>query len=244
MRTSIIFCFCICLVIFQSCEKSIVNDDPCSIHNTNNITFEICDGGFLVQDSIQDQIQVTGKYDAERGLMINQNSFHNFHYCSKELSPDSLYLMVSLQYALETNNFSIPTLELQFRYAESRSNLQAASDSTFIYKDNLVLFNQLSKNNWDTKSFSDEYECNQVLVVLPDNNVPWGDMHLGAFNNYGFYFDWENFRITAINYDSSLEQIEFSANFNVSMKVLSCGFAEFYYIKNAELTTTINSCHK
>jgi len=228
----------LCIVSCQKQDKELLNNcEDSNLYNMLCLDVNPVSYG----DFITDSTRVGGRLDEDRGLIVFDpnvvNIENHFNYCNDTLSSDSIRVVASLKYNLTQEVASFQEIDIQFYYNEAVSNLTSNDDGILYYKDYRPFYNILKNKSWDTH---DWFACTKVNISIPDAALPWGSGEINNLNSNIFGLDWENFKISSCEFDTNTQQIDFSANFDVSIKILSCGYYEFFRFENAELHALLN----
>lgn len=155
-------------------------------------------------------------------------------------SPDSIALLGNIRFLQNPNSdFSEDLFDLEFVVFEALSNLEQNADGTYNYLDRQLLANRLSNEGWGNQNLFSGYNINQLMLTLPVATTPeegWGEMILSS---NGFYFPHETLELTEVTYLAEDDAIVLSGNFEVELKILSCGFYSFYNVRQASFRALI-----
>ncbi len=222
---------------FYSCEKPQSNNDDLLRSEGMSVTAIETLGDFEGIDTSF----ITSAYDSQRGLKVKQYQIGKFHeylgFDNNNSSNDSILIESSLQYKINVDSeFNFSKLELSFIYREAKTNLEAITDSTYRYKNLEILFETLKHQVWGNNPFDENMES-VAIIRIPDSYDDWIN---SPYSSNGFYFDNENFEISNISYEPFTQEILLEGKFNVSLKILSCGYFIFYNLIDATFCNTIN----
>lgn len=228
------------LLILSSCQKNDINSN---CQKKTNYNFIADFSPVEYENYLEDSIQVSGVLDIDRGLIIKRTGRSEYWTgCFVQPMEDSIFITSSLSYGLKIDDVNLKKLNIEFYYLEAKDNLNSINDSLYSYYNHEVLYNRLNTQDWGEKTFFSAGNCQSFGVSFPDAISPWGDSSIKGLYNYGFYLDFENMSFDKLNYIPDLDQINFDLTFNVSIKILSCGYYEFFRIENAHLKSVINPC--
>lgn len=217
-------------ICFSSCEKSPTPIDECENPKENGLYFNAITYANSYQ--IVDSQMVKTLYDSNRGFKVKAVEETNWYSGLNfdNLSSDSIYVETSFQFNVFCESeFEFEVFEIQLIYKESMEHIEESQDGYYHYKNFNHLYRSLSIQNWDSLLFKDEIEA-VAIVTIPDSLDDW---HGQPYSSNGFYFDYENFHFTDLEFDAQTNQIKMGGNFDVSIKVLSCGYFIFYDFQDA-----------
>jgi len=156
-----------------------------------------------------------------------------------ETHPDSISLLATIDFQDQgESTFESDLFSLEIFINEDKSNLVALSDSTYRYSSNEILHNAL-EGEWGNSVFLNNDIQKELFVTLPnpiDSTHVWGMDYLSS---NAFYFENENLEMIGVDFNESEDEIEIIGKFEVSLKILSCGFYSFYHISNADFKMRI-----
>jgi len=79
-------------------------------------------------------------------------------------------------------------------------------------------------------------------MTVPNSTNLEMDWHPADYlSSNGFYFDYETLNIETIEFDYITGDITLIGNFNVDLKISSCGFYSFFRVENANFEAKILS---
>lgn len=221
---------------FGSCQKVEVEPE-CKAHETDGMSLEI----FSIENSSQiiDSSFVKTIYNAERGIVSRSVEFQPWHMgpSAQSVGEDSLCIYSSIQFEVYCDtDFLFTTFELGFYYVDSKEKFESISGEEVRYKNLEDFYRILDQNEWDNNEFEEKLTA-LASISIPDSYDDWIN---GPYSSNGFYFDHENFSFSKLNYDEATKSIEMEGDFDVSLKILSCGFYDFYSISNASFATKLS----
>lgn len=185
-------------------------------------------------------IQATD-YGFKLESLSQQDIIH--YYFNHPVSDDSLNLIGSLYFENQDQDlFNTQELLLQFVFPEAKSNLIQLPDSTYTYQSNLALHSRLSEIDWNNQKLFTENNFGQFIMTVPNSTNLDMNWHPADYlSSNGFYFDYETLNIETIEFDYITGDITLIGNFNVDLKILSCGFYSFFRVENANFEAKILS---
>ena len=163
-----------------------------------------------------------------------------------DLEEDSIWVNCQLRFDIEgIENLEIP-IDLIFLYKESKEMLEFTSNNQYTYKSKEHLAEKLRTMDWTNFDwrglnslmvFSVQLDNPIIEEVLGDDNHGFD---IPEINNTMFYYDWENFSFTNVHYSEVTDKIVLEGEFDVSLKLLSCGFWNFVNINDAHFRAMID----
>jgi len=232
MRLLFVLSVIICLV---SCGKNIEDVNQKSTDNFF-LNFEIQAYENWVELNDQ-KFSVESSQDLSYGVHISKHDYYNngIYISERNNSPDSLFVNTAIRFNItkaELDSFKV--YEIQFVYKEAKENLIEESDSTYSYISNKALYHKLGQYLWSENVFED---LNQMIFRIPNETSEFSlDMPL---TSSGFNLEHEQFELTKIIYNEDSDQIEVEGTFDITVKLLSCGYVLFYEVKNANFLALI-----
>ena len=180
-------------------------------------------------------------YDFKLESLSEQELIH--FYFNHPVSEDSINLIGTLSFTNQNQDqFNAEELLLQFVYPESKANLTQLPDSSYTYQSNLALHTRLSEIDWNNQKLFTENNYGQFVMTVPNSTNLEMDWHPADYlSSNGFYFDYETLNIESIDFDYITGDITLTGQFNVDLKILSCGFYSFYRVENANFEAKILS---
>lgn len=170
-----------------------------------------------------------------------QKSIYKYSYFNKgDAHTDSIDIVGTIKFEAD-NNFGIngSTIYFEIIVREAKSSLNSISDSTYVYKTNSTLYNQLSKNNFGPKSMFGEPDRSIVLISIPSVEIFNDETYDYVYTTNGFYYDHEYINFTNIEFNQRENTILLDGGFEVDLKMLGCGIISSHYIENAEFKLKI-----
>lgn len=231
MRLSLSFLFLSLLSI--SCNKWETDDRISALVTDYYLDFSIQDLEFGQNN---DLIQLTCSQDQKYGTVIQNKENDFFIGFGRGIPEDSVLVNMGIRFTLEdTALFVHQAFDVEFLYVENRTHLEKISEDQFIYKSNHVLADILESKKWENDLWNSP-DKSLMQFNIPNTKIYEGDVFEGMENEYvsnGFYYQHENFRLSEIEYLEKHDAILVTGQFDITLKVLSCGFWDLYNIKDA-----------
>ncbi len=221
------------LIPISSCHKDAILDAGLN-HKTNGMCLDF----ISIQNSFEaiDTTTITSSFNSEKGIEVNAASqeFNHFGIELENVENDSIYLFSSFEYDVSNNiDFMYRKFELGFLYKEAKDNITTNADGFLQYKDLNNLLQILRKHKWDNNQFREQVNA-LAFIRIPDSYNEWTN---DQYSSNGFYFEQEKFQFNELNYNEN--EFSMSGNFDVQLKILSCGYWTFYELRNASFQTNI-----
>ncbi len=228
----------LCAFLITGCSKF---SDRCPNHKSGyNLGFDVHTVDYTADIRISDPVFLTLEQDLEFGMVTKESAVN--YWNNYETSEDSIRITNVFRYTLTDQSlFEYSTFELSFTYLEAKANLTATAEGLYTYNSNELILEAFLSRPWGQKFYRTETkEYNHVEIKILGTEGLWP---IGRLLGTDFiYFDDENFILNEVSLDSDSGQLNLSAEFNLNIKVPSCGYFDFYHLRNGHFETVINPC--
>lgn len=229
------------MLVFQSCNKFQNNQsDELSGNSEYFLDFDIMKADYNEPDQESQFVDSDQVVDFVTFYDLNDSDRYFYFNIAPPSSIDSVTLIGAVDFeSNDISTFGDDQIRLELLLTENKSNLVALADGAYRYKTNETLYQKLQEGNFGNQGlFSNKY-VNQLLLTFPSVSDTTHSVGYEMLSSNGFYFEHEILDLTTIDYDSETNAIELGGGFDVNVKMLSCGFYDFYYVTNAEFFVEI-----
>ena len=234
------------IIFLISCSNSTMQNAAFTEEHQNGTPLDYY-LNFSIKDSVyfehQDSFQIESIQDLTFEMTFTDayQSTHKYPYFYNDMtSPDSVDIIGIVRFEEDgTSNFEKSTYDLEFVLSESLENLEKIDDKTYKYLDNFMLYKQLKSNNFGNKNLFGGGNKSTLFMSFPDIGELPNEAYYFIMSSNGFYFPHENLEFTMIEYDELENTITLKGNYNVEIKMLSCGFFSTHAVSNAEFQLII-----
>ena len=238
-------CLVLLLLFCFSCQQNILvvaqNVEPLALNYY--LAFDITAIDYQNPDG-QETHSIYSNQDLGVSLLFEDisESDRYFYFASyRDTAEDSITLIGTLRFVLDNSTpFEQEVFHLEFIINEAREHLNQQAEGGYVYNNNQLLAERLRDLDWgrDNALFSNS-PLSEFLLSFPDTSLAEGEVDNWPLTSNGFYFEHENLTFSEVEYRPAADEIVLSGQFNVEMKMLSCGFYSYFSIENANFKALI-----
>jgi len=174
---------------------------------------------------------------------LTQKPKLNYYYSliPKDSNDDSLMLHTAFQFNLpDTHEYPFKDFEIAFVYREAKSSVTMYADSSYSHKDLNTLYEKLVNQSWtphDNWFYTPEVN---FIFSIPNTHIFEDETHNWTYSSNGFFIAHENVELTQVDFNTERQEIIVEGNFELDLKIMSCGYYQFYYVRQAKFKAIIN----
>lgn len=229
------YLFLLFLISLGSCTKSQLLEESPPIDENYFLNFDIHDDVYKVEE--QDHFAVISDQQTESQLIFLDAKKSNRRYPSykyMDVHEDSINIIGILNFdAQQSFGFKEKNIHFEIVVREARSNLDALTDSTYVYPSYEILYDQLSSKNFGNKNSFATDDISNIFITIPSTQTEEEGIFAYSWTSNGFYFPHEELTFTNLEFDKTENRIIAEGKFDVELKHLSCGFWSSHAITNA-----------